>query len=57
MVSKILDIIMVISLIGVTITLALSEENFVMRTIAVMLIGIFLVLDRISKKKKKKKKL
>ena len=57
MVSKILDIIMVISLIGVTITLALSEENFVMRTIAVMLIGIFLVLEKIKKKKKKKKKL
>ncbi|WP_164501956.1 hypothetical protein [Ligilactobacillus salivarius] len=50
MVSKILDIIMVISLTGVTIELALSKESFAMRTIAVMLIGIFLVLDRISKK-------
>ena len=48
--SKILDIIMAISLIGVTIELALSEESFVMRIMAVMLIGIFLALDRISKK-------
>lgn len=50
MVSKILDIILTISLIGVAIELALSEESFVMRTIATMLIGIFLVLDRISRK-------
>lgn len=50
MISKILDIIMAIALIGVTIELALSEESFVMRIIAVMLMGIFLVLDRISKK-------
>lgn len=50
MVSKILDIIMAISLIGVTIELALSEESFVMRIIAVMLMGIFLTLDKISRK-------
>lgn len=50
MASKILDIVMIISLTGVIIELALSKENFAMRTMAVMLIGIFLVLDRISKK-------
>lgn len=50
MVSKILDIIMIISLTGVIIELALSKESFAMRTIAAILIGIFLVLDRISKK-------
>lgn len=50
MVSKILDIIMIISLTGIVIELALSKESFTMRTIAVMLIGIFLVLDRISRK-------
>lgn len=50
MISKILDIIMTISLIGVTIELALSKESFVMRIIAVMLIGIFLALDKISRK-------
>lgn len=50
MIPKILDIIMAISLTDVIIELTLSEESFVMRTIAVMLIGIFLVLDRISRK-------
>ncbi|WP_181970995.1 hypothetical protein [Ligilactobacillus salivarius] len=50
MVSKILDIILMISLMIMVIELALSKESFVMRTIALMLIGIFLALDRISKK-------
>lgn len=50
MVSKILDIILMISLMIVVIELGLSKESFVMRIIALMLIGIFLVLDRISKK-------
>lgn len=50
MISKILDIVMIISLTGVTIALALSKESFTMRTIAVTLILIFLVLDRISRK-------
>lgn len=50
MISKILDIIMAISLIGVIIELALSKESFGMRIIAVMLIGIFLTLDKISRK-------
>ena len=50
MVSKILDIIMIISLMIVVIELALSKENFVMRIMALVLIGIFLVLDRISRK-------
>lgn len=50
MVSKILDIIMIISLMVVVIELALSKESFIMRIMALMLIGIFLVLDRISRK-------
>ncbi|AKI03829.1 hypothetical protein [Ligilactobacillus salivarius] len=50
MVSKILDIIMMISLMIVVIELALSKESFVMRIMVLMLIGIFLVLDRISRK-------
>lgn len=50
MVLKILDIIITISLIGLVIELALSEESFVMRIIAVMLIGIFLTVDKISRK-------
>ncbi|UVX35097.1 MAG: hypothetical protein [Bacteriophage sp.] len=48
--SKILDIIMIISLIIMVIELALSKGSPVMRIIALMLIAIFLVLDRISKK-------
>lgn len=50
MISEILDIIMTISIIGVTIELALSKESFAMRIIALMLMSIFLALDRISKK-------
>lgn len=50
MVSKILDIILMISLMIVVIELGLSKESFVMRIIALMLIGIFLVLDRIPRK-------
>lgn len=50
MVSKILDILLMISLMIMVIELALSKESFVMRIIALMLIGIFLVLDRISRK-------
>lgn len=50
MVSKILDIIMIISLMIMVIEIALSKESPVMRIIALMLIGIFLVLDRISRK-------
>lgn len=47
--SKILDSIMIISLIIMVIELALSKGSPVMRIIALMLIAIFLVLDRISK--------
>lgn len=50
MISEILDIIITISIIGVTIELALSKESFAMRIIALMLMSIFLALDRISKK-------
>lgn len=48
--TKILDIIMTISLTVITIELALSKEGFAMKTIALMLIGIFLTLDKISRK-------
>ena len=41
---------MIISLTGVIIELALSKGSFVKRTMALMLICIFLVLDRISRK-------
>lgn len=50
MVSKILDIILMISLTIVTIEITLSKESLVMRIIALMLICIFLALDRISRK-------
>lgn len=50
MISKILDIITWIALTDLVIKLALSKESIAMRIIALMLILIFLVLDRISKK-------
>ncbi|PAY37385.1 hypothetical protein [Ligilactobacillus salivarius] len=50
MVSKILDIIMIISLTGIVIELALSKESIAMRIIALMLMCIFLTLDKISRK-------
>ncbi|OQR21591.1 hypothetical protein B6U39_03995 [Ligilactobacillus salivarius] len=50
MISKILDIITWIILTDLVIELALSKESIANRIIALMLILIFLVLDRISRK-------
>lgn len=50
MISKILDIITWIILTDLVIELALSKESIAVRIIALMLILIFLVLDRISRK-------
>lgn len=50
MTSKILDIIMWITLTDLVIKLALSKESISDRIIALMLICIFLTLDKISKK-------
>lgn len=50
MISKILDIIMVISLIDLAIKLAQSKESIADRIIALMLMGIILTLDKISRK-------
>lgn len=50
MISKILDIIIYIALIDLTIELASSKESIAMRIIALMLMCIFLTLDKISRK-------
>ena len=50
MTSKILDIIMWITLTDLVIKLALSKESISDRIIALMLILIFLTLDKISRK-------
>lgn len=50
MISKIADIIIWITLADLTIELALSKESIAMKTIAFMLICIFLTLDKISRK-------
>lgn len=50
MISKILDIITWIILVDLVIELALSKESIAMRIIALMLIFIFLTLDKISRK-------
>lgn len=50
MISKILDIIIYIALIDFTIELAQSKESIAMRIIALMLMTIFLTLDKISRK-------
>lgn len=50
MITKILDVIIYIALIGLTIELASSKESVAMKIIALMLISIFLTLDKISRK-------
>ena len=50
MISKIADIIIWITLADLVIKLALSKESIAMRIIALMLICIFLTLDKISRK-------
>lgn len=50
MITKIMDIIIWIILADLVIELASSKESIAMRIIALMLICIFLTLDRISKK-------
>lgn len=50
MITKIMDIIIWITLTDLTIELAQSKESIAMRIIALMLICIFLTLDKISKK-------
>lgn len=50
MISKILDIIVAIILIDFTIELASSKESVAMKIIALMLMYIFLTLDKISRK-------
>ncbi|MYV19933.1 hypothetical protein FYM88_08120 [Lactobacillus salivarius] len=50
MISKILDIIIYITLIGLVIELVQSKESIAMRIIALMLMSIFLTLDKISRK-------
>ncbi len=50
MFTKISDIIITITLIDLTIELALSKESIAMKTIAFMLILIFLTLEKISRK-------
>lgn len=50
MISKIADIIIWITLADLVIELALSKESIADRIIALMLILIFLTLDKISRK-------
>lgn len=50
MITKIADIIIWITLADLTIELALSKESIAMKTIAFMLILIFLILEKISRK-------
>ena len=50
MISKIADIIIWITLADLVIKLGLSKENIAMRIIALMLMCIFLTLDKISRK-------
>ena len=50
MISKILDVIVAIILIDFTIELASSKESVAMKIIALMLMCIFLTLDKISRK-------
>lgn len=50
MITKILDVIVAIILIDFTIELASSKESIAMRIIALMLMCIFLTLDKISRK-------
>ena len=50
MITKILDVIVAIILIDFTIELAQSKESIAMRIIALMLMCIFLTLDKISRK-------
>ncbi|MYY55289.1 hypothetical protein [Ligilactobacillus salivarius] len=50
MITKIADIIVRITLIDLTIELALSKESIAMKVIALMLMLIFLTLDKISRK-------
>lgn len=52
MFTKIMDIIEIIMLIDLIIELALSKESIAMKTIAFMLILIFLILEKISRKLK-----
>lgn len=52
MITKILDIIIAITLIGLTIELSSSKESIPIKVIALMLICIFLTLDKISRKLK-----
>lgn len=49
MFTKISDIIIAITLIGLTIELSFSKESIAMKTIAFMLILIFLILEKISR--------
>lgn len=49
MITKIMDIIEIIMIIDLTIQLALSKESIAMKTIAFMLILIFLILEKISR--------
>ena len=50
MITKILDVIVAIILIDFTIELARSNESIAMKIIALMLMCIFLTLDKISRK-------
>ena len=50
MITKILDVIVAIILIDLTIKLALSNESIANRIMALMLMFIFLTLDKISRK-------
>ncbi|MYY23713.1 hypothetical protein [Ligilactobacillus salivarius] len=50
MFTKILDIIIEITLIGLTIELALSKESVASKVTALMLMSIFLTLEKISRK-------
>lgn len=49
MITKIMDIIEIIMLIDLTIELSFSKESIAMKTIAFMLILIFLILEKISR--------
>lgn len=50
MISKIADIIVWITLIDLTIELGSSKESVAMKVIALMLMLIFITLDKISRK-------
>ncbi len=52
MFTKISDIIIAITLIGLTIELSFSKESIAMKIIALMLMPIFLTLEKISRKLK-----